>query len=106
VRVCDVDRSGRSTNVCDGIQRVDARGRRDEDGVVAVDVALWPTAQRFAAGHRIRVQVTSGAHPRFMRNLGTGEPIATATAMRAGEQAVYHEPGRPSKLSLPIARAS
>jgi putative CocE/NonD family hydrolase len=105
VRLCDVDARGRSTNVCDGIQRVDARIRRDDAGAVAVDIALWPTAQRFRAGHRIRVQVASGAHPRFIRNLGTGEPIATATAMRAAEQAVHHDPHRASSVLLPIATA-
>jgi putative CocE/NonD family hydrolase len=105
VRLCDVDAQGRSTNVCDGIQRVEARGRRDAGGAVAVDVALCPTAQRFRAGHRIRVQVASGAHPRFVRNLGTGEPIATATAMRVAEQAVHHDPAHPSFVSLPVAVA-
>ena len=104
VRLCDVDPRGRSTNVCDGIQRVDARRwRRAGDGTCAVRVALWPTAQRFRAGHRIRVQVSSGAHPRFVRNLGTGEPLATATALRVAEQAVHHHPERPSALYLPVA---
>jgi putative CocE/NonD family hydrolase len=102
VRLCDVDETGRSTNVCDGIERVDARRwRRAEDGTFEVRVALWPTAQRFRAGHRIRVQVSSGGHPRFNRNLGTGDPLATATAMRAADQAVYHEPGRSSAVFLP-----
>ncbi|MGW2151381.1 CocE/NonD family hydrolase C-terminal non-catalytic domain-containing protein [Nonomuraea bangladeshensis] len=29
--------------------------------------ALWPMAHRFLRGHRVRVQVSSGAHPRFGR---------------------------------------
>jgi putative CocE/NonD family hydrolase len=104
VRLCDVDERGRSTNVCDGLQRVGpGLGQRDADGVTCVRVALWPTAQRFRKGHRIRVQVASGAHPRFARNLGTGEPLATATTFRACEQAVHHGPGRPSRISLPVS---
>jgi predicted acyl esterase len=67
-----------------------------------VRVALWPTAQRFRAGHRVRVQIASGAHPRFARNLGTGEPIATGTAMRAAEQRIHHRPGRASAIELPV----
>ncbi|HBZ69828.1 MAG TPA: X-Pro dipeptidyl-peptidase, partial [Deltaproteobacteria bacterium] len=104
VRLCDVDQAGRSTNVCDGIERVDrSRGQGAENGVFEIRVQLWPTAQRFRAGHRIRVQVSSGAHPRFIRNLGTGEPIATATAMRVADQAVHHDPRRPSAVFLPVA---
>ncbi len=103
VRLCDVDERGRSTNVCDGLQRVvPGRLQRDADGVACVRVALWPTAQRFRKGHRIRVQVASGAHPRFVRNLGSGEPLATATTFRAAEQAVHHAPGRASLIWLPL----
>ena len=40
------------------------------DGVWRVTVALWPMGHRFAAGHRIRLQVSSGAHPRYARNSG------------------------------------
>jgi hypothetical protein len=39
----------------------------------------------------------------YARNLGTGEDIATATAMRTAEQAVYHEPGKLSFITLPYA---
>jgi predicted acyl esterase len=35
---------------------------------------MWPTVYRFRRGHRIRVQVSSGAFPRFNRNFGSGEP--------------------------------
>jgi hypothetical protein len=48
-----------------------------EDGCCRVCVELWPTAYRFKRGHCLRVQVSSGAFPRFARNLGTGEPLAT-----------------------------
>ncbi len=68
-------------------------------------VDLWPTAHAFRAGHRIRLQVSSGAHPRFARNLGTGEPLATATRMRVAHQAVHHDPEHPSVIVLPVERA-
>ena len=47
--------------------------------------------------------MSSGAHPVYARNLGTGEPAATATDMQPAEQAVYHEPGRLSFVTLPHA---
>lgn len=103
VRLCDVDERGRSTNVCDGIQRVSVPSWSDRvEGALRVRVSLWPTARRFARGHRIRLQVASGAHPRFVRNLGTGEPIATGTAMKPSEQSIHHAPGRASAIHLPI----
>jgi putative CocE/NonD family hydrolase len=67
VRLCDVDPEGHSWNVCDGLTRLSTV---DEGAEARVE--LWPTAYRFAPGHRIRIQVSGGAHPRFARNPGTG----------------------------------
>ena len=103
VRVCDVDRLGVSRNVCDALQRVTPEtSTADADGVHRVAFRLWPTAHRFRRGHRIRVQVSSGAHPRYARNAGTGEPLASATQLMAAEQEVLHEPGRPSAVTLAV----
>ena len=102
VRVCDVDPDGRSVNVCDGLQRFDpATIDRGPDGTFRAEVRVWPIGHRFAPGHRIRIQVSSGAHPVYARNLGTGEPPATATEMRAADQAVFHDPDHPSSITLP-----
>ena len=101
-RVCDVEPGGASWNVCDALARV-APGRfeqtADESWRVAFD--LWPTGHRFAAGHRIRLQVSSGAHPRYARNPGTGEDPVGATAPRAVDIEVRHDRDRPSVLVLP-----
>jgi putative CocE/NonD family hydrolase len=103
VRLCDVEPSGKSLNVCDGLQRL-APGRSvpQSDGCLKVNVELWPTAYRFQRGHCLRIQVSSGAFPRWNRNLGTGEPLATATTMRVAEQQVFHDPEHPSHVLLPI----
>ncbi|MEY9935036.1 putative CocE/NonD family hydrolase [Catenulispora sp. GP43] len=63
VRLCDVDERGRSWNVCDGVTRV--TGADAAHRPVAVTVAMSSTAHRFLPGHRIRVQISGGAHPRF-----------------------------------------
>ena len=103
VRLCDVDPSGRSVNLCDGILRV-VPGRPAErpDGTLALTLELWPTAHRFRRGHRIRVQVSSGAHPRYARNTGSGEPLGTATRLVAADQLVHHDPERPSAIVLSV----
>jgi putative CocE/NonD family hydrolase len=99
VRLCDVDERGRSVNVCDGLVSLTAA-----DALSCASVRLWPTAHRFKRGHRIRVQVSSGAFPRYARNHGTGEPRATATRLVAADQAVYHDPVHASAVILPVRR--
>jgi predicted acyl esterase len=77
---------------------------RDADGVFRVSFAVWPAGHCFATGHCLRIQVSSGAHPVYARNLGTGEPHATATVLRSADQRVYHQPGRLSSITLPHFR--
>ncbi|WP_285570966.1 CocE/NonD family hydrolase [Streptomyces sp. RTGN2] len=74
-RLCDVDATGRSTNVCDGLAQLRTSG--EEPARVTVPMSV--TAYRFAAGHRIRWQISAGAHPRYARNPGTGESRVEAT---------------------------
>ncbi len=103
VRLCDVNPDGRSLNVCDGIQRLfPGQPATAADGCRRVVVDLWPTAYRFKQGQRIRVQVSSGAFPRFARNLGTGEPLAIGTTMQVAEQHIFHDPLHPSAVILPV----
>jgi hypothetical protein len=78
--------------------------RTDQDPRPRGGSTLWTPAQRFRRGHRIRVQVASGAHPRFVRNLGSREPLATGTTLRASEQSIHHAPGRASAILLPMRR--
>ena len=99
-RLCDVTPSGRSRNICDGLVRL--RPGAGADGAIRVEIELSATAHCWKPGHRVRLQVSSGAHPRHARNHGTGEPLATAMTLRCAEQAVYHDPARPSALLLPI----
>ncbi|NND67816.1 MAG: hypothetical protein HKN19_09530 [Halioglobus sp.] len=51
-------------------------------------------------GHSVGLIVASGAHPRYARNLGTGEPLATAVAMRPARQQVLHRQGAVSVVRL------
>jgi putative CocE/NonD family hydrolase len=97
VRLCDVDPDGRSHNVCDGLTSVVGA-----DQLTRATVRLWPTAYCFKRGHRIRVQVSSGAFPRYARNHGTGESIARAVTLVAADQAVFHDPSHPSAVILPV----
>ncbi len=102
-RLCDVDSTGRSVAVCDALLRISpGRPAAGPDGAIRLAIDLWPTAYRFKAGHRVRLQVSSGAHPRYARNPGSGEPLATATKLVPADQLVYHDPDHPSGVVLPV----
>ena len=104
-RLCVVDRHGRSLNVCDGNLRLEpGKGEAQPDGSLRVRVAMSATAYCFRAGKRIRLQVSSGAHPRFARNLGTGESLGAGVRMVVAEQTLYHDATHPSALVLPVVR--
>ena len=103
VRLCDVTQKGKSFNLSDGIIRLTPDSvEKDGDGIIRLEISMWPTANTFRAGHRIRLQVSSGAHPLYARNAGTGEPLATGASLRSADQEVFHDAGRPSCITLPV----
>jgi uncharacterized protein len=108
VRVCDVDLKGVSRNITDGIRRLSPQTvpapdvQVGDDGILAVEVELYPTAYRLPAGHRIRLQVSGGAFPRFARNFGTAEPFATATTALRCRYEIHHDSRHPAHILLPV----
>ncbi len=96
VRLCDVDQRGRSINICDDLVKV------RPDDITKVTVALSPTAHVFRRGHRLRVQVSAGAFPRFARNLGGDDPVPTASTPWKTTVEVFHDAGHPSAILLPV----
>ncbi len=105
-RICDVSPSGLSTNIADTLLRIRPDEQEsDANGVMKIQLVLNHCGHCFARGHKLRLQVSSGAHPRFARNLGTNEPIGFATHMVKQYQAVYFDTARPSRLILPVLDA-
>jgi putative CocE/NonD family hydrolase len=98
-RLCDVTPRGRSINISDGIVRLTDAA---VDSPQPVELDLWPVAHVFQRGHRIRLQVSGGAHPRYGRNLGTAEPFATSTRLQASDRTVFHDAQHPSAVWLPV----
>jgi len=70
VRLCDVDRRGHSHVITERFARL----RRTPREVTAVRLELGACAHRFTTGHRLRLQLSGGAYPRFARNPGTDTP--------------------------------
>jgi putative CocE/NonD family hydrolase len=110
-RLVDVHPDGYAQNLTDGIVR--AR-YRDPDHPALVEpgrayeyvIDLWATANRFLAGHRIRVDVTSSSFPRWDRNPNTGAPFGADAEMRPARQSIFHDAEHPSRIVLPIVPAS
>jgi putative CocE/NonD family hydrolase len=107
-KLCDVFPDGRSILVTDGILRARYRKGRGRprllkpDKIYRFEIDLWPTAWRFAPGHRLRLAITSSNFPRFDRNLNTGADPARDRTMRVAVNTVYHERGWASQLCLPV----
>lgn len=97
VRLCDVDANDVSKNICDNLQRIKIKSADIPQRIV---IELSPTAYRIAQGHRIRVQISSGAFPRWTRNLGSTETLVTATELHSATQSIYHSPTHPSAVVL------
>ena len=70
VRLCDVDGRGRSRNITDEILRFRGSGAPTSK-VHAIE--LQGTVHELAAGHRLRLQVSGGAVPRFSANDENGD---------------------------------
>ncbi|MEQ1770276.1 MAG: CocE/NonD family hydrolase [Devosia sp.] len=101
IKLCDVDARGTSINVCDGYHR-HTRSSGSADDVIRLDFALHSVAHTFRSGHRLRILVASGAHPRFARNTGSHEPFGTATTLLPAGIEIFHNPAHPSSVTLPV----
>jgi putative CocE/NonD family hydrolase len=112
-RLCLVDPDGRSVNLKEGILRARYRDSLAEPSalepgrVYALGIALGPLAVRVAAGHRLRLDVSSSDFPQWDRNLNTGGPLGRegASAAAVAHQTVLHDRARPSHVTLPVATA-
>lgn len=98
VRVADASPDGGSINVADGMVRV--RDRDEDDW--RLEIKMLPTAYRFRKGHRIQLMIASGQHPRWDRNLGTGDYWHSNASGVVQRQAIFHDAGRASVLILPV----
>jgi uncharacterized protein len=100
VRLCEVDPRGRSRNFSDTYLRLDPASPLQRQ---RLELRLDPCAHRVEPGHRLRLQVSGGAHPRFARNEGIGVPAGARGDLRPCVHTVHHAPGAASRVVLPIA---
>ncbi len=115
-RLVDVYPDGRAIVIADGIIRASARDAYPEPGAVRrappsliepervyeYTIDLWATANTFKAGHRLRLEIAGSSFPRWDRNLQTGESSFDSAAGARALQRVFHDAGRPSRLTLSV----
>jgi putative CocE/NonD family hydrolase len=70
--------------------------------MVRATITLFPTANLFLPGHRIRLDVSSSNFPKFDVSPNTGEPEGQARRRRVAVNTVFVDAGRPSHLVLPV----
>lgn len=99
---------GFAMNLTDSIMRLRYRNGPEraelvEPGeVVALDIVLYPTSNRFMPGHRIRLDISSSNFPRFDVNPNTGEPIGRDRRRVIADNTVHHDAVQASRVVLPV----
>ena len=107
-KILDVHPDGFAQRLNDGIVRARFRNTREQEelltpgAVKAYDIDCWSTCTVLLEGHRLRLEISSSAFPKFDRNLNTGGPIGKETKGLVAEQTVYHDRDRPSYLIVPV----
>jgi putative CocE/NonD family hydrolase len=107
-KLVDVQPNGSPLLVADGIQRLRYRLSLEEPAFVKrntpyqITVDAGVTSYVFAAGHRIRLEVSSSNFPRFDRSMNSMAANADEGKMTKAHQTVFHQAGYPSAIILPV----
>lgn len=104
-RLTDVFPDGRAIQLQAGALRARYRDVGAEPSflepgrVYRLEIDLWATANRFKAGHRLRVDISCADFPKFDRNTNRGGEPGDPIPAR---QRIYRDPERPSHLEVQV----
>jgi len=111
VKLLDVYPDGPAYNLDEAIQRLRYRDGYHKPPVwmepgKVYKVALQPmtTSNYFAAGHRIRIEVSSSNFPRFDRNMNTGGNNYDEVQGVVAHNAVHHSKQYASQITLTVVK--
>ncbi|HQX80472.1 MAG TPA: CocE/NonD family hydrolase [Vicinamibacterales bacterium] len=110
VKVIDVYPDGRAYNLDETIQRMRYRDGYDKrvwmapGNVYKVTMQPLNTSNYFAAGHRLRIEVSSSNFPRFDRNLNTGGRNFDESKPVVARNAVHHSTQYPSQVTITVVK--
>jgi putative CocE/NonD family hydrolase len=107
-KLIDVWPDGFAQRLIDGMVRARFRDGMDKPSLIdpgniyGYELDLWNTCQLYKTGHRIRLEISSSAFPKYDRNLNTGASLGETTVMQVAEQKIYHDREHASYVLLPI----
>jgi putative CocE/NonD family hydrolase len=107
-KLIDVWPDSIAQRLIDGMVRARFRDGMDKPSLIepgrvyAYNIDCWNTCQTFKKGHRIRIEISSSAFPKYDRNPNTGEELGTTARMQTADQKVYHDKEHPSFVVLPV----
>lgn len=111
VKLIDVDENGKAWNLDETIQRMRYRDGYDkplawmEAGkVYKMSFQPMTTSNYFAAGHRIRIEISSSNFPRFDRNMNTGGNNFDETKGVIANNAVHHSKQYPAEVTITVVK--
>ncbi len=110
IKLIDVYPDGKAYNLDETIQRLRYRDGYDKEvfmeknKVYKVDLTPMVTSNYFAAGHKIRIEVSSSNFPRFDRNLNTGGNNYDESKGIVVENKIHHSKQYPSVIKLPFIK--
>lgn len=109
VKLLDVDPDGPAYNLNETIQRMRYRNGYDkpviwmaQGQVYSVTFQPMQTSDFIAAGHALRIEVSSSNFPRFDRNLNTGGNNYDEVRSVVAHNEVYHSSAEPSSITVTV----
>jgi uncharacterized protein len=73
--------------------------------VCAVTIAMFPTANLFRRGHRLRLDIAGSNFPHFDVNPNSGEPEGSSQRPRRATTRIFVDSGYASFLTIPVIPA-
>lgn len=110
IKLIDVYPDGKAYNLDETIQRVRYREGYEKEvfmekgNVYKVKLSPMSTSNYFAAGHRVRIEVSSSNFPRFERNLNTGGNNFDESVGVVAHNQIHHSKKYPSVVRLPVVK--
>ena len=99
---------GFAMNLCEGLLRLRYRESWErptllEPGrIYGVTVAMFPCANLFKRGHRLRLDLAGSNFPHFDINPNSGEPEGSMDRKRRATTQIFVDAARPSHVVLPV----
>jgi uncharacterized protein len=99
---------GFAVNLCEGVLRLRYRDSWENPTLLepgrayAVTVAMFPCANLFKRGHRLRLDLAGSNFPHFDINPNSGEPEGAMARPRRAITTIFVDAARPSHLLLPV----